>query len=660
MKVRFKLLIVLISFSVLIFAILLVNFYLSSQSTDIYVEDQLEKLNLSATNAIGINNELLFSTVTDYTYWDELCNFTKVPDTTFANEYLLSIVDYAHVDYEWVYDLNGNRKFYANKNILDSISEPISPTEMYAQLDTTRNSDKRYTSFCIRKADEILVVNGGTIHQIADTERKEKPFGAFFLAKIIDSTFTNRLGILTNSKVSLKHDSVGIDKSDKRKISCIKPIKDYNEKVVAWYFFEKNDSYIEKNEKSQRKVMLILLIFIVFSIVSLGLIVNKWLNVPFNELIRALDKNEVSGISKYLKSSNEFGKLSNLIAAFFKQKKALESEIEERTIVSLQLAERNMELKQHNEEIKALNGSISVANEELRQNNEEIITLNDDIIQKSAEIEIQNSSLRSREIELQLANKQIVESINYAAGLQRAVMPPNDVISKLPFENFVYFRPRDIVSGDFYFIYQKEDSILFAAADCTGHGVPGAFLSMLSISLLNEIVHRNRQASPAEYLCDLRRLIKISLSQTGKESLHKDGLDIAFCKLNIKTLELEYAGAYQPLWIFRESENPEAPEFIEIAANRQPIGIYHKEVPFDNHKIQLQKNDKVFVFSDGYTSQLGGKHVVKFKKDNFKNLLKSVRNLNSVDQTKILDQLLMDWTGTNQQTDDILVLGLKI
>ena len=256
--------------------------------------------------------------------------------------------------------------------------------------------------------------------------------------------------------------------------------------------------------------------------------------------------------------------------------------------------------------------------------------------------------------EIEEKNQHITSSIEYASRIQRALLPPEELIQKHLPNHFILYKPRDIVSGDFYWLKQIEDSIVFATADCTGHGVPGAFMSMLGISFLNEIVNKKHINKPSDILNELREKVKLSLRQTGKDNESKDGMDIAVCVIDNKNMTLEYAGAYNPLYLIRNGE------LHEIKATRNPIGIYLREKPFENHKVQLEKEDVIYTFSDGYVDQFGGVENTKFKASNFKKLLLEIWNKPLKEQEEILDKTIIEWQGESEQTDDIVILGVKI
>ncbi len=266
-----------------------------------------------------------------------------------------------------------------------------------------------------------------------------------------------------------------------------------------------------------------------------------------------------------------------------------------------------------------------------------------------------HKKINAQKIEIEKSHEKIQHSINYASRIQKALLPEESIFTQNFSSHFIINKPREVVSGDFYFLKKKEDQIIIAVADCTGHGVPGAFVSMLGISFLNEIINENEISNAAQILEKLRIKVKISLKQTDIKSTNKDGMDIALCVLNTKTKQLSFSGANNPLLIVKENR------FEEIKATRNPIGIYPKELPFKNNEIQLQKQDKIYMFSDGYVDQFGGEKGMKFKKNNFRELF-TENHKNSLGEQKILlTETFNDWVGHKyKQTDDILIVGIEI
>jgi ligand-binding sensor domain-containing protein/serine phosphatase RsbU (regulator of sigma subunit) len=328
------------------------------------------------------------------------------------------------------------------------------------------------------------------------------------------------------------------------------------------------------------------------------------------------------------------------------QKERLEVIVKERTY---EIVQKNVLLEQQKEEIQTQANNLLTANTE--------ITVQKELMEK--------------------AHKNITDSILYAKRIQSAVLPDPKFISMLLPEHFIVFKPRDIVSGDFYFIKQIKNFTLIAVADCTGHGVPGAFMSMLGITLLNEIISNKEISTSSQVLNELRIQIKKSLQQTGQLGEQQDGMDIAFCTINIETWEMSFAGAHNPLYLIRNYEsgafseelimnepnsifNKNNSKLITIEADRQPVGIFLKEKPFSEQKFQLQKDDVFYLFSDGFQSQFGSEKNETFKAKRFKDILMEICGLSMSEQKLILENTFENWKGKIEQTDDVLIIGVKI
>jgi serine phosphatase RsbU (regulator of sigma subunit)/Tfp pilus assembly protein PilF len=295
------------------------------------------------------------------------------------------------------------------------------------------------------------------------------------------------------------------------------------------------------------------------------------------------------------------------------------------------LDERRILLEKQSTELKEQNDKIIIANEELKLLNETTNSQKDEII----------------------------SSINYAQRMQSAILPPEEYITELLNENFILYKPKDIVSGDFYWIKQVNHYIILVSADCTGHGVPGAFMSMLGISHLNEIVQNREITQANQILNELRKQIKNSLRQSGKREGSRDGIDLALCVIDTRTNVMQYSGANNPLYLI--SNNNGKTVFKEIKADAMPVGVHFStDISFTNHEIQLEIGDTFYIFSDGYLDQIGGDKKHRFTSEKFKKLLMEIHDQPMYEQKEILEQNLNDWMGTHAQTDDILVIGARV
>lgn len=258
------------------------------------------------------------------------------------------------------------------------------------------------------------------------------------------------------------------------------------------------------------------------------------------------------------------------------------------------------------------------------------------------------------ELEIQNKNKKITESINYAKRIQNAILPNNRVIARVLPDSFILYKPKDVVSGDFPWFMQVKDDIYIAAVDCTGHGVPGALLSLIGYFLLNDIVRSRKITEPGIILDLLDEGVTSTLRQD-EDATTKDGMDIALCKINMNTREVEYAGAHRPLYVMK------AGVLDEIKGNKFPIGggIFKNQTNFTNTKIKLEKGDSIYFSSDGFPDQFGGPEVRKFGPKKTRETIERVHKLPMLEASAIFDQEWEGWRGETKQIDDVLLIGIK-
>jgi serine phosphatase RsbU (regulator of sigma subunit) len=268
---------------------------------------------------------------------------------------------------------------------------------------------------------------------------------------------------------------------------------------------------------------------------------------------------------------------------------------------------------------------------------------------------------------------QITDSIAYAQRIQSAILPSEQLMNELLPDHFILFKPKDIVSGDFYWIKEVQDHLVIVEADCTGHGVPGAFMSMLGITMFNDLIGDKCYDAPGAILDRLRDKIKNMLAQQGNGDEQKDGMDMAITIFNKNNRELHFSGANNPLYIIRKKNQPVQSDLepyasldngdyrlFEIKGDKQPIGSHWEERPFRTTSVYLQEEDVFYIFSDGYIDQFGGQNRKKFKSMNFKKLLLSVQKEPMEIQKQTLEETFEQWKGPHEQIDDISVLGVKV
>lgn len=251
-----------------------------------------------------------------------------------------------------------------------------------------------------------------------------------------------------------------------------------------------------------------------------------------------------------------------------------------------------------------------------------------------------------------IKNQEITDSITYAKRIQEAILPPKEHLQENLKNGFVYYQPKDIVAGDFYWMEPVKDGVLYAAADCTGHGVPGAMVSVVCNNALERAVREFKLTKPAEILDKVTELVTEKFNANGQNVL--DGMDIALCKVNFENNTLSFAGANNPLYLIRNGE------LTETKGDKQPIGRSAKAKPFTEHNIKLEKGDTLYTLTDGYPDQFGGEKGKKFMYKQFKNFLLSIQNVDMEKQKELIQQKFNSWKGNLEQIDDVLVIGVKI
>ncbi len=319
---------------------------------------------------------------------------------------------------------------------------------------------------------------------------------------------------------------------------------------------------------------------------------------------------------------------------------------------------RTAKLKQRQKELEL---TVKERTVEVVKQKDELQEKNEELTQQKEEIKTRRDEIESQRDQLAEQKEDITKSIEFASQIQSALLPPVGLIKYIFPKYFILFKPRDIVSGDFYWISMKNNKIIFAVADCTGHGVPGALMSMLGGVLLNEVVNKIEVLHANDILNELKEKVIKSLRLSGKEGEAKTGMDIALCIYDTENKELQFSGACNPLYLIRDSE------VKEIKADTMPVGIgFEAGKSFTNHIIKVQKGDAIYLFSDGYADQFGGPMGKKFKYNQFKQLLLDIQDKIMIDQKKILEHTIEDWMNNTdkygdsyKQVDDILVMGLR-
>jgi len=256
--------------------------------------------------------------------------------------------------------------------------------------------------------------------------------------------------------------------------------------------------------------------------------------------------------------------------------------------------------------------------------------------------------------DLELRDKNITDSLIYAQRIQEALLPSEKYFRSHFNDSFIFYKPKDIVSGDFFWIGEKGDKVFVVAADCTGHGVPGALMSMIGLEIIEKTINEDNIETPSRILDVLNKGLEKTFSREKNiGTIIRDGMDIGLCVINKKKKKLVYAGAFFPLYLIRNES------IVEIKGDKIIIGMNPEGVTYSDHEFDLSENDILYMFSDGYVDQFGGSENKKFMYRRFRYLLLTIHHFPVNDQKAILEENIKTWIGRNEQVDDIMVIGFR-
>ncbi len=290
---------------------------------------------------------------------------------------------------------------------------------------------------------------------------------------------------------------------------------------------------------------------------------------------------------------------------------------------------------------------IEAQNEQLARN----------VVELEAKVAERTAELQKQKQEVEKKNSSILASLNYSKRIQTAMLPTMDLLEKKLSDSFILFRPRDVVSGDFYWFDEKDGKLIITAVDCTGHGVPGAIMSMIGLEQLTEIVHLYNKTSPDEILEHLNRSVNRILKQDRNDV--RDGMDMSLVTIDKDAQVIEFAGAMNPL-IYVAADSEGRMQYHKISATALPIGGGHLERNFEKHTFRIESGVSYYLFSDGFHDQFGGPHDRKFMSKRFYELLCSIQHMDMKSQKKHLESVFDEWKGDKQQIDDVLIIGFRI
>jgi tetratricopeptide (TPR) repeat protein len=324
--------------------------------------------------------------------------------------------------------------------------------------------------------------------------------------------------------------------------------------------------------------------------------------------------------------------------------------------------------KRYKEKTRA-NRLLQEKNIQINQQKEEITTQRDEIEAQRDEISVQRDNIKEQKLVLERIHKELTQSITYAKRIQSAALPTENILDAVIPKRVIFYQPQGIVGGDFYWATKKDSFRIVVAADCTGHGVPGGFMSMLGMTYLNEIINKENIVQPHEILNNLRQYVIEALHQKGQAGTLKDGMDMSICSLDTQNNQLLIAGANNPVFVVKEKSDDDVPEraivgdkeyLVEIKTDKMPVSISDRMEPFSQQKLPVNNINMIYMASDGFADQFGGANARKYLRKNLKNLLLNIHSKPFKEQAQILEKEFFSWKGEEQQIDDVLVMGFKL
>jgi len=567
---------------------------------------QKKQLTENTNSLFLLNTNYLRKWAIDYACSDWMVHFVSVPGTPqiLENKIPIEKLGFSLV---LIYNLQF-KSIYSDyiKPLTDSI---VIPKEVFSVLQRKKQID-----FFLNTKYGLVQLVGSAIHSSSDINGKIRPSGFFIIGKLWDHNYLTELEKLTGIRYKLINNLTdsAIKMSEMDYIS----LKSYNNKIASYLLLINRNRYIDQNRNKNlfnTFFLTAILLLLIITIIALEVMLLR----PLGKIVSTLNSASPEKLITTAIRKDEFGKISRYLLEFYSQKKVLQNKLFD----------------------------INFAQDDLQRLNNEL--------------QMQKDELQTSSDKLLKANEEITESIKYASIIQDAVLnAPSSFYSTFP-DHFIIYKPKNILSGDFYWIQEKDDRFYIACADCTGHGLAGSLLSMLGISFLKDIMHQQNNLKAAEIINYLREFIVETLNQTGEFGEAHGGMDIVFCIIDPATSKLEYASAFNSFYIVSVKNESNENQLAEYKGDPMPVGIYIKNEAFTNHIIDIKDGDMIYLFSDGFIDQFGGPNNKKYRSNNFKNLIFEASKQPYCGQKKILEDTFKNWQGNNEQTDDILVMGIR-
>jgi serine phosphatase RsbU (regulator of sigma subunit) len=602
-----------------------------TKKNDIINQIQKQELSESINFVLQNQNDYVEKTIYNYAIFSWLVDYIRKPNPIEARNYI-SEPEPIGFNFIQVYNLENNLVYKSTTpNLLDSI---FIPTEVMNSLYLTR----KCSFFRVTKYG-LFEIWGSTVHPSNDIRKEGAPQGYIFFGKLWSKEFLTELKRSTNCDIALYIKKFNYSMHIPGATEFY--LRDYRARRVALLVIQKNNPFLTDLRDINIYLNLFFIVFCLMLLIISYRTYNTLVLGPLTQIATSLKAEKAYRMKPMIGKDDEFGRIAKLLVRFFKQQQILKTNVDE-----LNANQRTM---------RQLNGELSMQKQEIEEQNDKLQSLYRDL-------QAQNKDIQDYAEATLRASKEITDSMKYASFIQNAVLAPSHHLSMIFPEHFIFYRPKNIVSGDFYwFKAMKNGNSLLTVADCTGHGLPGALLSMLGVSFLNEISSQlEDEEFSAGTILDYLRIHLIESLHQDDESDVQDGMNIALCIFDKDLKTMQYSAAFSSVFLLRHNPETGKAELKEYEGNRAPVGIYRTNDTFDNHMVEVQKNDIIYLFSDGVLDQFGGATNKKFRLANFRKLLITIADLPLDKQKEKLVVEFDDWKGPNEQTDDVLVIGVRI
>ncbi|MCR5455937.1 MAG: SpoIIE family protein phosphatase [Bacteroidales bacterium] len=618
--------------------VLCLVFYYIMQLRQQHAIEQISQADraILAQKIIDVYSQQCSNIVRDNSAWDELI---ESYEDNIDEEWLLHNIGYMIDNYNatsvCVFDTIG-RIVYQRK------SPDCRSVEFYnfggTKVPELLNGN-HFIDFCQKIGDALYEYHGAAIVGVSDMiTRQEKAKGYLFLVKkISDEMLSEYQRSIGNTKIGIVYSQdelASIEDENTHTYLISHDMRNYKGENVAKIYFVFENSFVGL---FKHFVPIFILVSLMCIIVIIAIIrhANVKITRPLHNIAESFYTGKTDQILPLKNENNEFGVISKMMEEFFKQKD--------------NLTRLNSDLQHSREEIM-------VQHETLMQQKEEITSQHENVLMLNEELKSINEDLAEQKHDLELAHQQLTSSITYASRLQSAMLQAVEPTSAM-FANYcVIYQPKQLVGGDFYYTRKIDDTLVICLGDCTGHGVPGAMLASMGISFLTQLLIKNRdhQLMPDEILTQLKDKVSSSLGLDKEGEQRTDGMDIALLIYNRDTRHGYYAGARRDMVMIRAQKS------ITIKGDNIHIGYSNNAEQFTSKEIIFQKGDKVYLFSDGCTDQIGGPQKQRIKRHKLRTKLLEIRALPFSDQKKEIEKMIADWQGHLPQTDDITLLGFEV